>query len=780
MKNITISLILFSLCMFKVNLIYSQWEFAGGVDSGVVPNSIGADGSRIILSCYPSTSIPMFYRSDDEGTTWEAIYVKDIKGEVESFAFKDDVIFAGGTGVSNINQVINFSVLVSKDGGYTWKPSGGEVIRDTVDLVFGTEDTYGTVFNFLVVGDSVFAGTRQGIALTTDDGDNWNYLSSGISKSTNVYDFTNHEGSLFAATSNGIYKSADSGKSWIISNNGVEENSKVESITSTAGVIIADGYRSTDNGETWQKLSKVPVGGTTPNVNLKGIYDMAVKEGFFIAAAYVPLNNSLEYGIYYSLDSGLTWSRSQDLSGEPQLISKGLENFIVKRVEYVSSTNYLFGRNIRTIGYFGRSLNGIEWTLPGLVKTVGPLASNDQYLFTIIENKFYRSSHANKNWEVILELPNDYYFDLVDDNKYLYNRLAKKSITVHDNRIFLISCKYKNLNSEQEHLYYSPDYGKSWDLYSLPDTISEFVVIDSLLLAKNLNNVYYRSVDHGQNWDIFTIDVVENLQGLIAENGILYAFDCNEVFKSTDLGQTWNFVTDVKEYFNMAANSFQFENDCLLNLNFKGDTIVFNSIRDQVSYQGNAYLLFYSLNGGLQLRRPENFGAANIGNIVATSIGFLGGNGRLFTKDGQVYETLEEGLGGEFGTKGIDLMTICNDTLYIQSVGGIWARSLESINPTVINIPTANKNAILNSPLRVFPIPTSDYLNVNQTPAPGEEFTVATLLNIEGQKIEEYELILGEKGFSVIIPVRALPSGVYFIKIISNKGSHLKRVVIKR
>lgn len=109
-------------------------------------------------------------------------------------------------------------------------------------------------------GTNLFAGTYyNGIFLSTNNGDNWIDLNSGLTN-TIVNSLAISGENIYAGTFQGVYLSSDIGKTWTPINNGLL-NTYVNAIAVDGNNIFAgtqDGvYLSTNNGSSWKEICKV-------------------------------------------------------------------------------------------------------------------------------------------------------------------------------------------------------------------------------------------------------------------------------------------------------------------------------------------------------------------------------------------------------------------------------------------------------------------------------------------------------------------------------------------
>jgi hypothetical protein len=111
---------------------------------------------RLWITDWPAESSTEHYGiscSDDSGATWQN-FLSGIKAY--DFAFKDSVVYVA----------TDEGLYRSSDKGLSWRSNAGAIVdKSGRDAVTG-----GTVFSVAVMGDTVYAGTGDGLARTIDDG----------------------------------------------------------------------------------------------------------------------------------------------------------------------------------------------------------------------------------------------------------------------------------------------------------------------------------------------------------------------------------------------------------------------------------------------------------------------------------------------------------------------------------------------------------------------------------------------------------------------------------
>ncbi|NOY05551.1 MAG: choice-of-anchor D domain-containing protein [Chlorobi bacterium] len=175
------------------------------------------------------TKMGSIYRSTDNGNTWTEINTEMKDPFVKSFAVKDNEIFAG---------TYRGNILHSTDAGATWKTLDQKIGIDVQSLVFlggyliagtsqsgiyrssnggSTWEKAGTpgpqIHTLTSIGDHLFALTFANIHHSTDYGKTWNKASEGIHD--RVFSLVASDTNLFAGTENGVYISTNKGDNWI-------------------------------------------------------------------------------------------------------------------------------------------------------------------------------------------------------------------------------------------------------------------------------------------------------------------------------------------------------------------------------------------------------------------------------------------------------------------------------------------------------------------------------------------------------------------------------------
>ncbi|MFX0196532.1 MAG: WD40/YVTN/BNR-like repeat-containing protein [Candidatus Hodarchaeota archaeon] len=82
----------------------------------------------------------------------------------------------------------------------------------------------GWITALAVSGTSFFAGTYEGVFLSTDNGTSWTAINSGLPKNPDVSCFAVMGTNVFAGTSYGVFLKVNNGSSWKPVNSGLPED----------------------------------------------------------------------------------------------------------------------------------------------------------------------------------------------------------------------------------------------------------------------------------------------------------------------------------------------------------------------------------------------------------------------------------------------------------------------------------------------------------------------------------------------------------------------------
>jgi len=308
---------------------------------------------------------------------------------VLSFAIKGSTIFAGASAGPVPDTTYIGGALRSTDYGATWVKIDSGFFTGTIFPI--------AVYSFAVVGDSLFAGTSNGVFMTSNDGTTWTETSNGIDSdaaSRNVQAMLLNGSNLFAGTQNGIFFSSDRGANWSRRDSGlyndVYPHNNVLCMTAEGSVIFAsvnDGriFFSTDTGKSWKYYISngwsveclvtmdstlfagwVGISASTDTtkswVHLNSGLTDTVYHNFFYIESVAAVDNylfagTLDNGLYASSDQGMSWKAEN--SGllypyVPDVWSIGnIEGYLI-----IGTSYGVYRRSLSEIITFVRNIHG--------------------------------------------------------------------------------------------------------------------------------------------------------------------------------------------------------------------------------------------------------------------------------------------------------------------------------------------------------------------------------------------------------------------------------------
>ena len=110
------------------------------------------------------------------------------------------------------------------------------------------------------LGTGVYAGTQSSAYVTTDNGDSWQQINSGLPVSPNVKDFTGNNTTVYCAVypENELYSTTNSGQNWIPTST-YPSNYYTQSVALSGSYLFAGCDQmvasSTNSGDTWSQMT---------------------------------------------------------------------------------------------------------------------------------------------------------------------------------------------------------------------------------------------------------------------------------------------------------------------------------------------------------------------------------------------------------------------------------------------------------------------------------------------------------------------------------------------
>lgn len=361
----------------------------------------------------------------------------------------------------------------------------------------------GKVLCFGVSGTSLFAGTISGgIYRSTNEGDTWSAVNTGLPKSILVECIVVNGSAVFIGTWGGVvYRSLNQGDTWTAVNTILPDRDINCMAVNDSALFVGTGngvvFRSKDEGATWY------------DVNI-GLTDKRI-ECLTVSGSTLFAGTWGDDGVYRSTDEGNSWIA----------INKGITGGLVRCLAINNSTLFAGTDN----GVYRSTDEGNTWVAvnTGLSNsTVLYLTVSGVTLFAGTDDGIYRSTNEGNTWSVV--------------NTGLTNRVLR-CLAVNGPTLFAGT-------NNGGGVYRSTDEGNTWITINtgFSDTTVECLAVNgSTLFAGTWDgNDVYRSTDEGDTWTAVNTEFAGGRVDCIEVNGsTLFAGIDGRVYRSTDEGDTW-------------------------------------------------------------------------------------------------------------------------------------------------------------------------------------------------------------------------------------------------
>lgn len=417
---------------------------------------------------------------------------------------------------SSLNGYTINSINASPNG-YVYATTGQLIFKSTDQGLNWIQITNGLPAAYLKQvtsssEDLVFLATSEGLYRSIDYGANWERVDSGFFNDYIKGVVANPDGNIYAYLDSSIYRSSDDGVNWLelnkpptgrITDLNFDSSNNLFLTINLIGVSVFLGYRSTDQGETWQQF-----GSSCP---------------LFFHFVEVSLDGSLyiqsQFGIYRSTDLGESWLQISSLT-ESNCLS-------------FYSNEILFSGSLTGVR---RSTNaGIDWIVVGLPNDyprILSLATNSTgTVFAGGGGNFpeiYKTTDHGQQWSTLNTTLDGLVISALDLDEF--------------GNLFA--------GSYGGGIYFSDDYGITWILRNngLTDLDIASIVHDEMgiVYVGTWNGSIFRSTDYGIQWNPINeglnVLVVDDIA--IASSGNIYIGTSDGVFISTNQGLNWTHLTN--------------------------------------------------------------------------------------------------------------------------------------------------------------------------------------------------------------------------------------------
>ena len=445
----------------------------------------------------------------------------------------------------------------------------------------------------------------SGLLRSSDKGITWSKVSNFDYYARGIVTLNNY---LYAVCGDdGVYRSLDYGLTWMKCMNGIDsilsKNWTFDQLeimkTADMNYIFLKEYneffRSTDNGDSWQKItdkltsSPTYLSAMTTTIDNK-IY-VACDSAFFCSSdfgdSWTKINDGLQS--FSSLD---VYALKSDKNGNVyaagyfigiirlkhnettwELIHNGLVPYSAHEICFDNSTNEIFAA---TNGGIYKSTNdGNNWlfynegvNLPMQVRSIAISKNGDIFAGTE-NNGIYLSTDDGNSWKTVNNGITDSYirkikidskgniyagtinglifkssnngssFEKLEfGNTAQYSTISDLAISSQDYILPIVDC---NNTIEKDTLIISKDGGNNWEKIYFPYNTRTSVIFDKNdnIFISNFKTVY-RSVNNGISWEevLKQDNLISNFY--VSKNNTIFAgYRFNGILRSTDEGNTW-------------------------------------------------------------------------------------------------------------------------------------------------------------------------------------------------------------------------------------------------
>lgn len=314
---------------------FNVWEFAGPLNIGgrITDIEIPVDNAS---TYYVGAASGGIFKTTDSGATWQPIFDEMEMlsiGDMEISKSNSDVIWVG-TGEPNAGGgslvYDGDGIYTSNDAGVTWQSKGLPNIGSVGKVVI--DPTNEDIILVAAMGPLFRNDANRGVYRTQDGGDTWEQVLF-VSDSTGAIDMAIHptngnilyaamwermrrpEATIFGGETSGLYRSTDGGDTWDEMTTGLpsaaNEKGRISIAISqsnpdvlyaryaNAAGSIQGVYRSQDGGDTWQEQNSSQL----TNVGFHWWF-----RGIFVDPTDENTIYNVDFVVEKSTDGGASWA----------------------------------------------------------------------------------------------------------------------------------------------------------------------------------------------------------------------------------------------------------------------------------------------------------------------------------------------------------------------------------------------------------------------------------------------------------------------------------------
>ncbi len=471
----------------------------------------------------------------------------------------------------------NGGVWKSTDSGITWNPLTDQQVSLSMGAI--EIDPANTNIIYAGTGEATYSGASyygRGLLKSTDAGNNWTNITSGLPTSTYFSRLKlrpNNSSQLLAALGNsGLYRSTNSGLSWTQILSGRIDDVVFTPSGDTAFAVGSTGglRRSIDGGATFSSFGTGLATGTRTH------FDLCLSNTAYMYAA---VYSSSTVSLYKSTNNGANWSQLTTTSGFQsqggqawydlyvRVNPKNPNKVYVGTIDVYRSTDGTNFTNI-TNGYAGGSVHVDQHFLffhpteentffvcndGGIYKTTNNGDSFTNHNQNLTLTQFYRIAASPFTPSRILGGTQD------NGTQQTYSALNWAAAFGGDGGEVCFNPFNSNYilgESQNGGLVRTINGGSSWQNATTGINTSESVAwVAPIIAHPNTSGTFYtarqsiyRSTDNGGSWTAISGSVngstaVREMAISKSNPSIMFATSSTQVLKSTDAGANWTNVT---------------------------------------------------------------------------------------------------------------------------------------------------------------------------------------------------------------------------------------------
>lgn len=588
-----------------------------------------------------------------------------------------------------------------------------------------------TIYSLTYAKGLLVATTKRGVYKSTDYGDTWTAINTGLPIDKKITAFATVGGVLLASTADyGVFSSTDNGQNWQKANNGLLDNNILDLETDGTNfwalTLNAGLYKSTDKGQSWQHVDVA--GGCAQCFELELVdntiflaggnilvshnggqdwdIDTTLKNIIGIAAHNGRLMAHSLYRVYESTDTGKFWL----LDWEYNLDSAQKINSVLATpldVKYIATQNG---------GIFRGSIAAVTWKPYNdnlVTSDVSKIEWFQNSLITVAYGRLFRSNNQGMSW-----------FDISPSGSpvnHFITQPDKTLLVATDEGIYTTDFTLINWHAQ-------PDFMGMQKVTKLFDMDGSYYAIAD-------SGIYYSPLKSTVGFSLLAqnIDTLKFTELLLANN-LLYAGTTGGLYSATD-GHTFTYVNnDIPKryvYFLREIN---------------GKVWLKVGIDTHVSPDGLTWPRYYYI-GGITF--------ANSISLVGERIYASTTSGYMFSDSAQdAWKNIpnEAGLDANVFSKS-------DSFLFIGTGAGIWRFKLSDIGTSAIAPQTENT-------VNIYPNPANSIVWVDS----GTQLKNIEVYNLSGQRLMVCNTCEN-------IDVINLPAGLYIIKATTASGTFTHKFI---